>query len=189
MLGFLEKLTISPDEIVPEDIDALQSNGISKKAIADAIYVCVGFNIINRIADAFDVKISSPKMFSKAAKFLLIVGYKVLSGLGLDIIRSQTDGNKQFEQIKNGNELITSKDEFDTYANLWRQLNESVFEGPGFLDPNLRKVAGAADDIPEVLGTYMNKVMQCAAKITDEDFVNLRQADYSDGQEGTCDKT
>ena len=181
-LGFLEKLTISPGEIVPEDIGALQNEGISEKTIADAIYVCVGFNIINRIADALNVKIPSPRMFSKASKFLLIVGYRILSGLGFDNIRSQFIGNKQFEQIKNDNELIASKGAFDSFANLWRQLNESVFEGPGFLDTNLRKAAGAAGDIPEVLATYLNKVMQSAAKITDEDFVNLRQANYSEDQ-------
>ena len=173
MLGFLEKLTVLPGEIVPADIDALKSQGLSDKAIADAIYVCVGFNIINRIADALNVQIPSSKMFGKAAKFLLIGGYEILSGLGFDNIRSQIAGKKQFEQTEGG---------FEPYDSLWKQLTESVFEGPGFLDSSLRKNVSVTDDKPEVFTAYVKKVMHCAEKITDEDIENLRQNDYTEDQ-------
>lgn len=182
MLGFLEKLTVSPGEIVPADVEMLLRQGLSEEAIADAIYVCVGFNIINRLADAFNVKIPPPGMFSRAAKFLLVAGYQVLSGLELESIRRQRFGNRQFNQIKSDNESATQKDKFDFYADIWRQLNESVFEGPAFLEPALRKAAGAGGEMPAIVGVYVKKVARHAYQIIDEDIDKLKEAGYSEEQ-------
>lgn len=75
VLPFLEKLTLSPDEVGPEDVRKLREAGLSDEAIRDAIYVCVDFNIIDRIADAFGFEVLSPEEFRNAARFLLKMGY------------------------------------------------------------------------------------------------------------------
>lgn len=75
VLPFLEKLTLSPDEVGPEDVRKLREAGLSADAVRDAIYVCVTFNIIDRIADAFDFKVMGPEELPKAARFLLKMGY------------------------------------------------------------------------------------------------------------------
>ena len=80
-LGLIEKLTLVPDQFGSEDIAALRAEGVADQAIADAIYICVGFNIVNRIADALGVRIPSPKVFVRGVKFSLTIGYKRLSGL------------------------------------------------------------------------------------------------------------
>jgi alkylhydroperoxidase family enzyme len=51
-LGFLAKLTLSPDQVGPGDVEAVRAAGVSDAALADAIAVCALFNMIDRIADA-----------------------------------------------------------------------------------------------------------------------------------------
>jgi len=74
-LGLLEKVTLTPWEIGPEDITTLREMGVSEQAIEDALVVCALFNIIDRIADALDVAIPSAEGFSRTAERLLEQGY------------------------------------------------------------------------------------------------------------------
>jgi alkylhydroperoxidase family enzyme len=75
MLGFLEKLTLFPDDVTPSDVDAVRAAGVQDEAIEDAIYVCAAFSMIDRIADALGFKIPGPKNMAKNAKILLDRGY------------------------------------------------------------------------------------------------------------------
>ena len=52
MLGFLEKLTLRPDELAPEDADDVRAAGVSDEAMVDAIHVAALFNMIVRLADS-----------------------------------------------------------------------------------------------------------------------------------------
>ena len=56
-LGFLEQLTLRPDELTHEDAEAVRAAGVSDEAIVDAIHVGALFNMIVRMADslAWDV--------------------------------------------------------------------------------------------------------------------------------------
>jgi alkylhydroperoxidase family enzyme len=76
VLPFLEKLTLSPDEVGPEDVRKLREAGLSNEAIRDAIYICAAFNVIDRIADAFGFEVPPPDHTRNAARFLLKVGYR-----------------------------------------------------------------------------------------------------------------
>ncbi len=75
-LGFLEKLTLTPDELGPEDAALARRAGVSESALRDAVYVCALFNLIDRVSDALDFAIPSPEGFRKAAKALLRFGYR-----------------------------------------------------------------------------------------------------------------
>lgn len=52
---FAEKLTLHPQEMSAQHIDALRAAGFSDVAIHDAAQVIGYFNYINRVADALDV--------------------------------------------------------------------------------------------------------------------------------------
>ena len=52
MLAFLAKVTLEPAEVGPADAEALRAAGVSDEAIADALYVCAFFNLIDRLADS-----------------------------------------------------------------------------------------------------------------------------------------
>ena len=57
MLGFLQKLSLTPAATERADIAALRATGLSDAAISDASHICAMFNMIVRIADTlgFDV--------------------------------------------------------------------------------------------------------------------------------------
>jgi alkylhydroperoxidase family enzyme len=74
-LGFLEKLTISPGEVTSEDIQPLIFAGVTDRAIEQAIYVCFLFNMMDRLADAFDFYLPSPQGFRQDARLLYNLGY------------------------------------------------------------------------------------------------------------------
>jgi len=74
-LQLLEKVTLHPAEVKPEDIVPLLNVGVSKQAIEDALTVCALFNMIDRIADALDVTVPSAKEFALTGERLLEHGY------------------------------------------------------------------------------------------------------------------
>ncbi len=76
-LAFLEKLTLTPDDVTPADVAPLRAAGLSDEAIADAIHVCAMFNIYDRLADAMDWEVSTdPQDWVKSARYLLKYGYE-----------------------------------------------------------------------------------------------------------------
>lgn len=79
-LGLLEKLTLEPNGVTAEDIQRVRAAGVSHAALEDAIRVCALFNIINRLADAFDFDTSlgsTPEIVAKGARAMLRFGYRI----------------------------------------------------------------------------------------------------------------
>ena len=52
---FAEKLTLTPDAMLKDDIKQLVDLGFSDTAVHDAVQVIGYFNYINRVAEALDV--------------------------------------------------------------------------------------------------------------------------------------
>lgn len=75
MLGFLEKVTLTPSLVTPDDVIALHSAGISDQAVEEALYVCFLFNVIDRLADAFDFDVPTTEGFKQSGRSLYTRGY------------------------------------------------------------------------------------------------------------------
>ena len=75
ILELLEKVTLDPEHLTPDDIQSVLTSGVSKQAIEDALHICACFNIISRIADALDVEIPSTEGFTLTGIRLLAHGY------------------------------------------------------------------------------------------------------------------
>lgn len=75
-LGFLEKLTLCPGDVGPEDVTPLRAAGVSDQAIEDAIHICALFNMIDRIADSLGFEIPPAEGFAQGADILLKRGYR-----------------------------------------------------------------------------------------------------------------
>jgi uncharacterized peroxidase-related enzyme len=74
-LGFLETLTLHPDDIGAADARAVLDAGVSRAALTDAIAVATLFNVVTRYANALDFAIPSPAEFDQAGRMLLKRGY------------------------------------------------------------------------------------------------------------------
>ena len=76
MLGFLEKLTLQPADVSPDDAVPLRAAGLSDEEIEDAVHVCALFNIINRVADSLGFEPADADGYEKNGRWLVSYGYK-----------------------------------------------------------------------------------------------------------------
>lgn len=167
MLGFIEQLTNAPERTGPHDIAALRELGVTDRAIMDATYICVGFNIINRIADAMDFKVPQTTVFVRSAWFMRRFGYRLMSGSFI---------------AKNGCRVEDGHPSIYPYESMMSCLHDSVFYGPGALDSSRRQAIGEGEQIAGALGPYVGKVAQRDYKGLDECISDLRLEGYSDDQ-------
>ena len=80
-LAFLEKLTLRPEELRPEDAAAVRSAGVSDQALRDAATVCALFNMIVRLADSFGWDVPTWERLTARAPAMLEGGY-VITAIG-----------------------------------------------------------------------------------------------------------
>ena len=79
-LGFIEKLTLRPDEVTRADADAVRAAGVSDDALVDAIHVCALFSMIVRLADSLGWDVPPFESFFERADAMLAGGYSLESG-------------------------------------------------------------------------------------------------------------
>lgn len=75
MLGFLEKLTLTPADVGPADLVPVRAAGVSNEGIEDAVHICSLFNTIIRIADALDFDVPTTRQFDGMVGLMLKRGY------------------------------------------------------------------------------------------------------------------
>ena len=74
-LGFLEKLTLRPDELTEADADEARAAGVSDQALRDAATVCALFSMIVRLADSFGWDVPEWDALLQRAPAMLEGGY------------------------------------------------------------------------------------------------------------------
>jgi alkylhydroperoxidase family enzyme len=162
-LAFLEKVTLAPNQLDASDLAKVRRSGVSDRAILDATYVCVGFNIITRIADALGFKVPAEELFLRAAKLLRIFGYRRLSGFW-------TSGSSKDNCLH------------DPYARKVERLRYAVLSGPGSLSPHVRQAISEGGRLPGALQVFVQKLTCAASTLTDDDIAELHRAHYTDDQ-------
>jgi uncharacterized peroxidase-related enzyme len=75
MLAFLEKMTLEPTKLTPQDAIALRTAGLDDSAIQEAIFVASVFAFSNRVADALEYERPDAKGYSKIGAYLKRYGY------------------------------------------------------------------------------------------------------------------
>ncbi|MFI5104885.1 MAG: hypothetical protein ACHP79_08180 [Terriglobales bacterium] len=78
-LQFLEKLTLTPQEISGGDVLAARAAGVSDQALREAIYVCFMLSTMDRLADAFDFPLPDPRTLKRYAWISVTFGYRNFS--------------------------------------------------------------------------------------------------------------
>src|SRR5678810_219590 len=137
-LTFLEKRQLFPREIDKHDITELRRAGLTDRAILDATYVCVGFNIIARIAEALGFDIPSEELFSRAAKYLRVFGYRRLSGFWTSKRRKRV-AKPLLISVGPPRDDDSRATSFDPYAVKMTRLRHAVTSSPGSLSAVVRQ--------------------------------------------------
>jgi AhpD family alkylhydroperoxidase len=77
MLPLLEKVTRTPDQARGSDVDTVRAAGVPDEAIIDALHVSLIFNIMNRLANAFDFSWDSEEHVRTSAKVIHRISYRL----------------------------------------------------------------------------------------------------------------
>jgi alkylhydroperoxidase family enzyme len=78
-LGFLEKLTLRPDELSAQDAENVLAAGVQEDALVDAIHVAALFAMIVRLADSFDWHVPPEQELAARAEANLGSSYALLT--------------------------------------------------------------------------------------------------------------
>lgn len=76
-LGFVETLTLRPDELTHADAEAVYEAGVSHQALRDAAAVCSFFTMIVRLADSFGWDVPPWGRLRERAPAMLEGGYSL----------------------------------------------------------------------------------------------------------------
>ncbi|MEZ4400754.1 MAG: hypothetical protein R3B06_12085 [Kofleriaceae bacterium] len=76
VLPLLAKVTLDHMGLTAADLAPVLAAGVSAAAIREALDVAWAFNIINRLADAFEFGVGDQASFDASARHLLTRGYK-----------------------------------------------------------------------------------------------------------------
>ena len=77
ILPFLAKLSLTPDQVGPDDLAPARAAGVSEAAIVDAVYICAEFALMNRVADALGCEPLTPRQAQVFGKLLYHQGYQL----------------------------------------------------------------------------------------------------------------
>jgi hypothetical protein len=156
---------------------------LTDRAILDAAYICVGFNIIARIAEALGFDLPSDQLFSRAARFLRVFGYRRLSGFWTSNLSKRVAKPLLTSVATERDDYLTlPATSFDPYAMKLTRLRHAVTSSPASLSPVVRQTITAGRNVSGPLGSYVRKVAEHAHQITDEDIAALHAADYTDDE-------
>lgn len=76
-LGFIEALTLRPDELSRADAEEVYAAGVSRGALRDAADVCALFSMIVRLADSLGWDVPSWERLRERAPAMLEGGYSL----------------------------------------------------------------------------------------------------------------
>lgn len=165
-------MTVHPADISRELIEELRAAGLDNLAIQEAANVGFHYNLIDRVADAFDFPIPQGIEQKRLAKMLNLVG-KILKGSAAEEawVRGEGDVIRPPEVEKGRDHLFVADGTTD--PDLRRSVEAYVVAQWG-VDRQDVKV------LPAELETYLEKLARHAYRIIDEDLESLRSSGYTD---------
>ena len=171
-LSLLACMTLRPMELDAPFVEGLRESGLDDFKMREAAKVCFQYNLITRIADAFDFPLLDGKQQARLAKVNNFVG-KLLKGKdAAPLWTRSSDGRIRPPGVDRG----------------WQTMLSTA----GLTAPPLRRDVAAFvtaqwrlsdKDIPQLsdaLATYLKKLSLYAYRILDEEVDALRAEGYTD---------
>jgi hypothetical protein len=171
-LKLLEYMTVHPQDINHDLIADLHSTGLDNLAIQEAANVGFHYNLIDRVADAFDFPVPEGVQQKRLARILNITGGLFRASPAEEAWIRGKDGVIRPPEVENGREHILTV-EGVTEPSLRKAVEAYVFSqwgGSRFIEYVL----------PIELEVYLKKLSLHAYRILDDDVERLREHDYSD---------
>ena len=167
-------MTLHPLDIGRELITELREDGLDNLAIQEAANVGFHYNLIDRVADAFDFPIPEGVQQERLARMLNITGGILRGSAAEEVWVRGSGGVVRPPEVEKGREhLLTVSGATDPAL---RRAVEAFVCGKWGVN---RKQSG---ELPHILEDYLEKLALHAHKIIDEDLDKIREAGYLDDQ-------
>jgi alkylhydroperoxidase family enzyme len=158
-LAFLEHVTGDPDSLTAAHLEPIRQLGVPDDAIVEALRVAVVWNVVNRLANAFDFQLRSGQL-EKGTRSLHRFGYR-------------------FPSFVTGPRPFTNDEPISSGRNgLVDRLRYTVLKAPAITDPATRMAAATGGPLPEPAATYAATVRDQSHRITDTDIDRMGAAGY-----------
>jgi alkylhydroperoxidase family enzyme len=158
--AFLEQVTGAPDAVTAVDLDPIRQLGVPDDAVVEALRVALVWNVVNRLANAFDFQLR-PGQLEKGTRSLHRFGYRFPSFV------TGPKPNTHGTPISPGREGLVDR------------LRYTVLHAPASTDPAVRMAVATGGPLPEPAATYAGTVRDQSHRVTDDDIDRLTAADYS----------
>jgi len=168
----VEAMTLHPLDINREFVAAARDGGLNTEALRVTGGIGFHFNLMNRLADAFDFTVPDAKQKLRMARMLNLAGRRLGDSPTPPPADPGPDGRIRPREIA--------------------QTRTNMLTNPGVTEPSLRfqvdrfvrnawELPGYEDaTVPEAYAAYLTKLARHAYRITNEDMDGLRNAGLSD---------
>lgn len=166
-------MTTSPDSIDAVLVQSLRDGGLSDVQIEDAANVIWTFNLVNRLADAFDFPMPNAKQRVRASRMINLMGRARVGATprGATTRQRDDDGVWRPPLVIEGRRAMLDADRAIP-AELRRTIEAWSAGAHGAERPEVT--------LPDELAGYVGKVCHAAYKIVDEEVDALKEAGHSD---------
>lgn len=179
-LGLLEAMTRRPGQPPHAELAACTAVGLDAEAIEDAANVGFHFNLINRVADAFDFPLPNEQQLPKVAKILDRAG-NIFGGTRVEPSLSVAAGGVvRPVEVEDGRERMLTLTGVTTPGLRTAVEAHAARALGGRRAVDREGIAGEAERLPEALVTYLDKLARHAYRIVDEDVDALKAAGYDE---------
>lgn len=176
-LRLLECMTVRPLALDTSFVNELKQTGLDELAMREVANIGFHYNLINRVADAFDFPVPQGKQKARLAKALNTAG-KRLKGIAAETVWVRAeDGRIRPTEVEHGRERLFSA-AGKTDPALRYAIEAFVLAQWGYV----RDGSWKADplSIPSELQPYLKKLALYAYRITDKEINALRAVGYTD---------
>lgn len=163
VVALLEKVSRTPELVTPQDVDAVRLAGVADSAILEALHVNLIWNVVNRLANAFDFQLREGQ---------LEAGTRALHKYGYRFPGFLTSGGQR----------PRLPETTDRHARMVADLRWSVLDSPARTDLAIRHAAATGDPLPEPWKSYAATVRQKSYAVTDADVAVLKAAGHTEDE-------
>ncbi len=171
-LELIEQLVTRPLELNPAQLQRATERGLSEEALRALGASVFHFQLMNRLADAFDFQLPTAEQHARMAPVLNMMTRRIPLGPTGEAPVLGEDGRLRPREVQRGLAQLTSSP-----GRTEPQLRQRVM---AYMRASLKVPQSAQVELPQSLARYLEKLCHHAYRILDEDLEALREHGWND---------